>query len=230
MKLMVLRYEEKLTLKDLSQKLELTLNGVGEWEKGRIMPTEDNLKKIAKFFKMNISDLMGHNNQAGGGLMGTYIIVSDVKFIADYQTEFEVVVPPSTGEKGNINSVFEVNATIDPTSDPEFNLYIDKILSISITEVKGEVLSISKNLLLETAVISISNENHYANWEFTNKDIEVGTILTLDNDSGQWNEIENILLDKKILTISVGGQTNDDDFELVVLFDFSAEVIANPLD
>lgn len=156
--------------------------------------------------------------------------ILDVKFIADYQTEFEVVVPPSSGGKGNINTVFEVNETIDPTSNADFNMYIDNIKSISITEVKAEVLSISKNLLLETAVISISNENHLANWEFTNKEIEVGTILTLDNDSGQWDKIENIMLDKKILTISVAGQTNDDDFELVVLFDISAEIIANPLD
>jgi len=156
--------------------------------------------------------------------------ILNVKFNADYQTEFDVVVPPSKGTNFSINSMFAVNETIDPTSNPDFQLYIDKILEISIEEVKGEVLSISKNVILESALISVTNENHNASWEFTNEAIMVGTVLTLDNNSGQWDAIENILLDKKVLTVSVSGQVDEDDVEFEVHFSLKSDVIANPLD
>ncbi len=156
--------------------------------------------------------------------------ILNIKFNADYQTEFDIVVPPSKGANIEINGVFEVNETIDPASNPNFELYINKIQEISINEVQGEVLSISKNLLLETAVISVTNENHIAKWEFTNEPVTVGTILTLDNNTGQWDAIENILLDKKVLTVSITGKVDVDNVDFEVRFSFKSEVIANPLD
>lgn len=156
--------------------------------------------------------------------------ILDVKFKADYQTEFDVVVTPTKGNNSDINGVFAVSETIDPTSNPDFQLYIDKIQEISIREVKGEVLSISENVLLQSALISVTNENRIAQWEFTDEIITTGTILSLDNDSGQWDAIENILLDKKILTVSVSGQVDIEDVEFEVRFTLNSDVIANPLD
>ncbi|MBC8321060.1 MAG: hypothetical protein H8E34_10085 [Bacteroidetes bacterium] len=153
-----------------------------------------------------------------------------VKFNADYQTEFEVVVPPISSVKTDIYGEFAVSETIDPNSSSEYQQYIDNIIGIEINEVTGEVLSISKNVMLESAVISVMNESYNATWEFTNEPITVGTSLTLDNSSGQWDAIENILMDKKVFTVSIAGQADADDVEFVVLFTLKSEVTANPLD
>lgn len=153
----------------------------------------------------------------------------DVKFNANYEAEFDVTIPGSKGVKAGINGAFSITETIDPNSNTDYVKYIDNIKEIDISEVTGEVLSISKNVILETTTISVYNENYDATWQFTNKPITVGTILTLDNSAGQWDAMSNIMLGKKVFTVSLVGQTDEDDVDFVVLFTLKSEVIANPL-
>lgn len=153
--------------------------------------------------------------------------ILDVKFNANYETELDIVVPSGTK---STNGTFEVNEIIDPTTNSKYLEYIDKIKDVKINELSGMVLSINKNVTLESTEISIYNESHNASWVFTNEPITVGTVLTLDNTSGQWDAMENIMLDKKVFTVSAIGQTDEDDVEFTILFTLKSEVTANPLD
>ncbi len=152
-----------------------------------------------------------------------------VNFPADYQTEFDITVAPSGG-KISIDGVFNVSETIDPTTNNDYQQYIDNIKEVDITEVRGEVLSISKNIMLQSTVINISNGDFEANWQFANEPITVGTALILDNNNGQWDAVGNIMLGKKAFTVTIDGETDQDDVEFVVLFSIKSFVTASPLD
>ncbi len=152
----------------------------------------------------------------------------DVKFTADYEDTLNVVVTPSTNAK-TTNGVFSVSKTIDPTSNSDFAKYIDKIKSINISEVSGLVISVNPNLTLTSAVINVSDANHTATWTFTNLPITVGTLLSLDNNDGQWDAIEQILMDKTPFTVSIVGQASEDNAEFSILVNIKSDVIANPI-
>ncbi|MFK5855704.1 MAG: hypothetical protein QM503_06200, partial [Bacteroidota bacterium] len=102
----------------------------------------------------------------------------DVKFPANYEAELDVTVVPSK----SVNGTFSVNETVDPTTNSDYSLYLDKIKDVNITEVSGLVLSVNPNITLSSTVIEVSNGTYNANWEYLNMPITVGTVLTLDND------------------------------------------------
>jgi len=154
--------------------------------------------------------------------------LADVKFPANYETEIDVTVVPSTSAKVT-NGTFSVSETIDPTSDSDFSKYLDKIKGITVNEVSGLILSVEPNITLTSTVITVSNANHIATWEFSNLPITVGTELTLDNNDGQWDAIEQILLDKEIFNVSISGQANEENAEFVVLVKINSVVLANPI-
>ena len=134
----------------------------------------------------------------------------DVKFPANYETELDVTVVPSTGARAT-NGVFSVTETVDPTSDSDFAKYLDNIKGITIEEVSGLVLSVEPNITLISTIITVSNANHTATWEFVNLPITVGAELILDNNNGQWDAIEQILLDKEIFNLSISGEANEEN-------------------
>ncbi len=152
----------------------------------------------------------------------------DVKFPANYETELDVTVVPSTSAKAT-NGTFSVTETIDPSSDSDYAKYFDKIKAISIEEVSGLVLSVEPNITLTSTVITVSNANHTATWEYTNLPITVGTVLTLDNENGQWDAVEQILLDKDVFNLSISGQANEENAEFLVLITLMSNVTANPI-
>lgn len=118
----------------------------------------------------------------------------------------------------SVSGYREAEEILDVKFRADYQQYIDKIKEINIIKVAGEVLSISKNVMLESAVLSVTNENHNATWEFNNEPIAAGTVLTLDNNSGQLDAIESILIDKSVFTVTLAGQTVKDNVEFVVLF------------
>lgn len=171
------------------------------------------------------------------GLILTSILVTGCKeaeeilyvnFNANYETEFDVVVP-SSGLKAGIDGTFTVNETIDPTTNSDYLLYIDNIREVDITEVSGEVISINKNITLQSVNLNVSNNSHSASWSFTNEAIQVGTILILDNDQGQWDEMTQIMLGAVPFTVNIAGEVDDEDVEFTVLFTLKSVVTASPL-
>ncbi len=151
-----------------------------------------------------------------------------VNFSADYTTEIDINVPAAEG-KTSIDGTFSESETIDPTTNSDYLKYIDNIKEVDIQEVSGEVLEISKNVLLQTGTIKIASNDYSATWQFNNVAIEQGTVLTLDNNQGQWDQVGNIMLGKIPFTVSIDGQTDEDDVEFVILLTLESDVTASPL-
>lgn len=151
-----------------------------------------------------------------------------VNFNADYETQFDVTVP-AAGGKTSIDGTFSVEETIDPTTNSDYNTYIDNIKEVDIQEVSGTILEISKNVILNNATISVTNNNYTASWTFNNEPITLGTTLALGNEQGQWDSMTEIMLGKAPFTVSINGQTDEDDVEFVVLFTLKSEVTASPI-
>jgi hypothetical protein len=154
--------------------------------------------------------------------------LTDVKFPANYETELDVIVTPTAGDKG-VAGTFSVSETINPADNPDYSKYLDKIKGVTINEVSGLVLSINPNMTLTSTTIRVSNESRSATWEYTNLPISLGSILTLDNDNGQWTTIEQILMDKKTFTVEINGQADKDNAEFVVSLVIESDITANPL-
>lgn len=56
--LLLLRTKAKLTQKDLAQKVGVTVNNIGHWEKGRTEPNIETLLKICSIFDITIEELL----------------------------------------------------------------------------------------------------------------------------------------------------------------------------
>ena len=64
--LLALRKDNFLTAKELSKKLNVSINLIYEWEKGRCEPSFDCLIKLADFFDVSVDYLMGREGDIKG--------------------------------------------------------------------------------------------------------------------------------------------------------------------
>ncbi len=148
----------------------------------------------------------------------------DVTFDATYKADINIDVPAAVR-----NASFNESVTIDPASDPDVSKYWDKIKKFEIQAITGEITSISKEVTLVSATLSIFNDTRNAQWTFNNVPLTVGTTLTLDNSSGQWDKVAQILKDKKVFTISVNGEVSEGDVSFTILVTIKTKVTASPL-
>ena len=151
----------------------------------------------------------------------------DVKFDVDYETELDVTVVPETKA---VNGVFSFSETIDPNSNSEYAEYASTIKGFDVNEISGRITYINPNVTLVIGNLTIFNENHSATWTFENEELAVETVLTLDNNTGQWDIVEEILMDTAEFTVTLDGETVEDNAEFTVLIKLNGVVIANPLD
>jgi len=148
----------------------------------------------------------------------------DVKFNATYHTDLNVDV-----SAGLRNVSFNESSTIDPASDPNFSKYFDKIKEIEVQDIKVEITSITKNVNLVTGTLSIYNESRSAAWNMNDIPLEVGTVITLDNSSGGWSTVSQILKDKQTFTVHVEGEVDEGDVSFTMKVTITTKVTANPL-
>lgn len=152
----------------------------------------------------------------------------DIDFDASYDANLMVQVPPS-GMK-NTGYHFLASATIDPMSDPDFSKYANKIKDVKVKEVVAEVTSVSKPVTILNCDLSMSATGYdTALWSFTNESVVVGKKFTLGNNSGEWDKVQTILSDKKELTITIEGHTDQDDVQFTIKVTVKSDVTANPL-
>jgi hypothetical protein len=152
-----------------------------------------------------------------------------VNFDADYETEFQITVPPASSAKLGVAGVFSLSETIDPTTNSDYLTYIDNIKEVDIEEVSGTFIQLSKDVYLTSGTISVTNDDYTATWNFADENIVQGTTLVLDNEQGQWDAMSNIMLGKKPFTVNLNGEIDEDDAEFTVLFKIMSEVTATPL-
>ncbi len=153
----------------------------------------------------------------------------DVTFEADYQSDLDVVVSPSTVKAG-INGMFNSSTTIDPLSNSDLAEYANNIKSVEILEAYGTILEVSSNATILTADVNITaSEMPNAEWLFTNVPVEVGTVVELTNADGQLIKLSNILNSKKTFTVTFTGETEEDNVTFTMRIYIRAKITANPL-
>jgi hypothetical protein len=150
----------------------------------------------------------------------------DVKFDADFKSDLNIDVPA-----GARSATFSESATIDPQSNTDFAEYGSKIKEIEIKEVKATILAINKSVVLESADLSVtSGDMTPANWSFSNETLTVGKELTLDNNNGQWDNVQAILNTQNAFTTAISGTVSEDDVQFTIQIEIKTSVTANPLD
>lgn len=156
--------------------------------------------------------------------------LGDVKFDADFSTNLDIhsVAADMKSTQGS----FQASATINPLDNSDMATYANLIKEIKVNEITAEVLNISDApVMLESAVFEISSDGFpSAVWEFENEELNVGTILTMDNTSGQFDKMQNILDSTNVFTAEVSGSTDKDDVTFTLKVTIKTTVTANPLD
>jgi len=150
--------------------------------------------------------------------------LADVTFDATYNTDLNVVVP---AEGRSVS--FDTEATIDPASDPEVEQYLDNIVGINVQSMTATITSISKDVTLVTADLTVSNANHSTGWTMENLPLSVGASIPLNNENGQWDTINQILMEQQIFTVNLSGETDEGDVTFTLQLTITAQIIANPL-
>lgn len=155
--------------------------------------------------------------------------MADVTFNTEFKADLDCEVPSGSFKLGS-NGIFAASETIDPLADTTVEKYIDKIKAWEITGISGEILSVSKagvNLL--DADLEVFSENHVASWHIPTTPLIAGQEIELDNSDGQWDTINLILGEKQEFTVSVNGETDEDDVTFVIRVIMKSKVTANPL-
>ncbi len=154
--------------------------------------------------------------------------LSEVKFDASFTADMEVNVPSMPTKA--LNGVFYATATVDPLSNSDLAKYAQKIKEIDLAEVTIEVLSISSYVKLITASLIATCPNYQdVEWTISNQPIDSGTILTLGNENGQFDNLNKILDSLNKFTVTLSGQTDVDEATFVLRIKFKTRVKADAL-
>ncbi len=150
--------------------------------------------------------------------------VTTVEFTASYDADLQVNI----GSRA-VDGSFSAYATIDPTSDSEFNRYINKIKEISIQSITGKVIYTDPDFMFEHADLRIYNDIYNAEWAYTSFPVYTGTMLTMGNEAGQWDNVSKIANSKSIYHVSLVGSVNVDELSCTIRVTIKYKIKANAL-
>jgi hypothetical protein len=153
--------------------------------------------------------------------------LNTVKFDASFTGD--VTCNTAGGLKSSLNNpVFAGSAVIEPTSDPNVNIYLSNIKSYDIQSVKATITSMSQeNVTLIAADLDIYNFQHMAKWSFQNELLTTGKTLTFGNETGQWDIVGDILKDGQEFTVQLIGEADFSGVTFTVKVEIETKVEAN---
>lgn len=149
---------------------------------------------------------------------------TSVEFEATYSADLQAQTVSR-----NMDGSFSAYATIDPSSDSQFNKYIDKIKDIEVISVSGQVVNTSTDFLLQAADLKIYTDKNLAEWTFEKVPVTYGTVLTLDNSGGQWDKVSKIANEKKLYHLSLTGSVDVDEVSFTLRVTINYRVKAKAL-
>lgn len=149
--------------------------------------------------------------------------LADVTFNASYDADLNVAIPAAR------NASFETEVTIDPAADEEVQTYLDNIKSFEVQSMTATITSISKDVTLVTADLTVFNSSKTATWHMENLPLTVGASIPLDNDNGQWDTVNQIFADKTAFTVKLVGETDEGDVTFTLQVSITTKITANPL-
>lgn len=123
---------------------------------------------------------------------------------------------------------FGASVVIEPTSDPNINIYLNNIKKYEIESVKATITSMSQeNVTVTTAYLLVKNFQYQAQWDFQNELLTTGKIITLGNENGQWDTVSDILMDGQEFTILITGEADLSGVTFTIKVDIETKVTAN---
>jgi hypothetical protein len=150
--------------------------------------------------------------------------LNTVKFDADFSGDLDCA---TAGGINRMVPTFGGSAVINPTDDPNVNIYLSNIQGYEIESVKATVTSMSQeNVTVTTAYLLIKNFQHEAEWDFQNELLTTGKIITLGNENGQWDTVSQILKDGQELTILITGEADFSGVTFTIKVDIETKVTA----
>lgn len=154
--------------------------------------------------------------------------LNTINFDADFSTAIEC---ETHGLKSPANNpVFSASAVIEPTSDPNVNIYLNNIRNYDIQAVKATITSMSQeNVTIISADLDIYNFQYDAKWTFQNELLTTGKTFTLGNENGQWDTVSSILKDGQEFTVIITGEADFSNITFTLKVDIETRVEANVL-
>jgi len=151
--------------------------------------------------------------------------LNTVDFDATFSGDLDCL---TAGVKSNLLvPTFGASAVIEPTSDPNVNIYLNKIQEYEIESIKATITSMSQeNVTVTTAYLLIKNFQHEAQWNFQNELLTTGKTITLGNEIGQWDTVSNILADGQEFTILITGEADFSGITFTIKVDIETKVTA----
>jgi hypothetical protein len=151
--------------------------------------------------------------------------LNTVNFDADFTTNLDCNVP-ALAERA-IVPTFGASAIINPTDDPNVNIYLNNIEEYEIQSVKATITSLSQeNVTIVTAYLLIKNFQSTAQWDFNYELLSVGKTLTLGNENGEWDTVAGILKDRQEITVLITGESDFAGVTFTIKVDIETKVKA----
>ena len=153
--------------------------------------------------------------------------LNTVNFDATFSGDVNCVT--AGGLKSTLNNpVFSASAVIEPTSDPNVNIYLSNIQKYEIESIKATITSMSQeNVTIISADLTIHNFQHDAVWAFQNELLTTGKTITFSNENGQWDTVSSILKDGQEFTIILTGEADFTSVTFTVKVEIETKVKAN---
>lgn len=147
------------------------------------------------------------------------------KFDANFSANIDCVT--SAFSNRNLIPTFSASAVIDPTSDPNVNLYLSNIEGYEIKSIKATVLSVSQeNVTITSSDLTIFNFVGSAGWYINNEKLIVGKVFTLGNENEQFAMVGNILKTGQEFTVIITGEADFSSVTFTIKVDIETNVTA----
>jgi hypothetical protein len=152
--------------------------------------------------------------------------LNTVNFDADFSADLNCETSPAAIR--TLIPTFSSSAVINPTSDPNVNIYLNNIKGYEIVSIKATVTSMSQeNVTITTSTFNIHNFQSTAEWTIANELLTVGKVITLGNENGQMTTVSQILKDGQEFTVMITGEADFNDVTFTLKVDIETKVTAN---
>jgi hypothetical protein len=154
--------------------------------------------------------------------------LNKVNFDATFAEDLDCI---TAGAKSTLMvPTFSASAVINPTSDPNVNIYLNNIEKYEIQSVKATITSMSQeNVTVTSADLSVYNFQSNAMWSFQDELLTTGKIITLGNENGQWDTVSSILKDGQEFTILITGEADFSGVTFTIKVEIETKVEAKVL-
>ncbi|MCK4746192.1 MAG: hypothetical protein KAT15_04115 [Bacteroidales bacterium] len=157
--------------------------------------------------------------------------IFDVEFDTTLSGDLDIDIQEDALKSTN-NYEFHSSATVNPLDDEDIEEYIDNIKDFAVNGVVAEVVYVNKgNVVFKQGTsFSIYDSNDKITWTLGGDwEIAEGTKITLDDISGVYEAVADILDKKGTFMVGADGVSSETDVSITIRLSIDTKVTANPL-